>query len=266
MTAPARPEVRGSLSPSRAADFVSCPLKYRLRTIDKLPEDGSPAAVRGTLVHAVLEALLSAPAAERTPAEAEALIHPMWQAIVTEAPEVAELLGPEDFAEAGALLRSYFELEDPRRLARPPMREVHVEGLLDAGLLLRGYIDRVDVAPTGDVRIVDYKTGKAPRAGFEASALFQLRFYGLVWWRTKGVVPRLLRLMYLGDRQVIDLAPTEDMLLATEARVLALWAAIERSKAAREFKPAPSKLCDWCSFHELCPAKGGTPPPWPEEA
>ena len=42
-------KVLGSLSPSRAGDFMSCPLLYRFRTIDKLPEPSSPAAVRGTV-------------------------------------------------------------------------------------------------------------------------------------------------------------------------------------------------------------------------
>ena len=43
-----------SLSPSRASDFMTCPLLYRFRTIDRLPEKPTPDQVRGTLVHAVL--------------------------------------------------------------------------------------------------------------------------------------------------------------------------------------------------------------------
>jgi putative RecB family exonuclease len=67
----ARPVVRAaappaSLSPSRASDFMQCPLLYRFRVIDRLPEKPSEAATRGTLVHAVLERLFDAPAAERT--------------------------------------------------------------------------------------------------------------------------------------------------------------------------------------------------------
>lgn len=54
------------LSPSRAGDFLTCPLLYRLRVIDKLPEPPSQAATRGTLVHAVLERLFDHPAGERT--------------------------------------------------------------------------------------------------------------------------------------------------------------------------------------------------------
>ncbi|NUP20980.1 MAG: DUF2800 domain-containing protein, partial [Streptomyces sp.] len=46
-----------SLSPSRASDFMQCPLLYRFRVIDRLPEKPSAAATKGTLVHAVLERL-----------------------------------------------------------------------------------------------------------------------------------------------------------------------------------------------------------------
>ena len=65
---PGRPAVGraappASLSPSRASDFMQCPLLYRFRVIDKLPEKPSEAATRGTLVHAVLERLFDAPAA-----------------------------------------------------------------------------------------------------------------------------------------------------------------------------------------------------------
>src|SRR5215212_4551455 len=85
-TAPRRP----SLSPSRAADFKACPLLYRFRTIDRLPERKSLAAVRGTLVHAVLERLYDLPAAQRTVAAARELVGPAW-AELREEPGVAEL-------------------------------------------------------------------------------------------------------------------------------------------------------------------------------
>src|SRR3982750_2924137 len=98
-TAPRRP----SLSPSRAADFKTCPLLYRFRTIDRLPERKSLAAVRGTLVHAVLERLYDLPAAGRTPEAAQELIAPAW-ADLREDPEIAELFATaqDDGAETDA--------------------------------------------------------------------------------------------------------------------------------------------------------------------
>jgi putative RecB family exonuclease len=125
-------------------------------------------------------------------------------------------------------------------------------------------VDRLDVAPDGGLRVVDYKTGGAPREAFEARALFQLKFYALVLWRTRGVVPRVLRLLYLKDAEACDYAPDADELVRFERTLLALWRAIERSAAQRDFRPRPSRLCGWCSHQAVCPAFGGTPPPYPE--
>ena len=258
----------GSLSPSRAGDFMTCPLLYRFRTIDRLPQAPSPAAARGTLVHAVLERLFDLPSGQRDPAAAIALLGPEWERLCEAQPDVAQLFPDEAalaawLATAQELLQGYFTLEDPRRL-EPARREEHVQVVLPSGLRLRGIVDRVDVAPTGAVRVVDYKTGRAPREAFEGRALFQMKFYALVLWRTTGVVPALLQLMYLGDREVLRYAPDEADLEATERKLAALWAAIERATESKDFRPRPGRLCDWCDHQALCPAFGGTPPPFPD--
>src|SRR5271154_1377346 len=80
-----------SLSPSRAADFMACPLLYRFRVIDRLPEPPTTATARGTLVHAVLERLFDLPAADRTPEAARALMAPEWDRLATEEPDLAAL-------------------------------------------------------------------------------------------------------------------------------------------------------------------------------
>ena len=266
--APLAPPVVGSLSPSRAGDFMACPLRYRFRTIDRLPEAPSPAATRGTVVHAVLERLFDLPPGQRTAAAAAELLRPEWERLCAEHPELGGLFDDDAalaawLQTAQELLRGYFCLEDPRRL-EPARREEQVQVLLPNGLRLRGIVDRLDVAPSGAVRVVDYKTGRAPGEAFEGRALFQMKFYALVLWRTTGLVPALLQLMYLGDREVLRYAPDEADLRATERKLVALWAAIERATQRREFLPRPSKLCDWCDHQALCPAFVGTPPPFPD--
>jgi putative RecB family exonuclease len=259
-------QVVGSLSPSRAADFMCCPLLYKLRVLDRLPEPPSAAAARGTVVHAVLERLFDLPAQQRTLAAAAALIGPEWERLVTTDPELAGLVPADDPAardgwldEVRGLLASYFTLEDPRRL-EPAEREHYVEVALDDGLVLRGYIDRLDETATGELRVVDYKTGRIPGEAFERRALFQLKFYALVLWRARGVVPRELRLIYLGDRDMLRYAPTEDELTGFERTVRALWAAIERATATGDWRARPSKVCEWCTHRDThCTA-------WPVDA
>jgi putative RecB family exonuclease len=256
-----------SLSPSRAGDFLTCPLLYRFRVIDRLPEPPSPAAARGTLVHAVLERLFDAPAAGRTKQAAQALLEPEWARLLEAEPDLAGLFGSgldrtTWLAEASAMLDRYFTLEDPRRI-EPAHRELCVEAVLASGLRLRGYIDRLDVAPSGDTRIVDYKTGGAPPEEFEARALFQMKFYALTLWRAQGRVPKLLQLMYLGNGEIVRYEPDESDLLATERKIEALWQAIERARRDRDWRPRRGRICDWCAHQAICPAFGGTPPPLP---
>jgi putative RecB family exonuclease len=275
--APRRP----SLSPSRAADFKTCPLLYRFRTIDRLPERKSLAAVRGTLVHSVLEQLYDLPPAGRTVEAARELVAPAW-AELREEPGVADLFAttqeegaetdanaPESveawLASAGRLVEKYFTLEDPTRI-QPHGREELVEVTLPDGLLLRGYVDRLDLAANGALRVVDYKTGSTPREAFEGKALFQMKFYALVLWRTRGVVASQLKLLYLGDGEALTYAPDEAELIRFERTLQAIWTAIERAVATGDFRPNKTRLCDWCDHQALCPAWGGTPPPFPSEA
>ncbi|GAB3898551.1 hypothetical protein GCM10027612_56860 [Microbispora bryophytorum subsp. camponoti] len=247
---------------------MTCPLLYRFRVIDQLPERPSAAAVRGTLVHAVLERLYDLPAQARTVAAAQDLLEPQWRRLLTEEPDYAGLFENDEerdawLTQARGMVDRYFTLEDPQRL-EPAEREMYVEVVLDSGLLLRGYIDRLDVAPTGEVRVVDYKTGTAPGREWEAKALFQMKFYALALWRRDGQVPRMLQLMYLGNGEIVRYVPDEADLRATERKVEALWEAIERAVRTREWRARRSRLCDWCDHQALCPEFGGTPPPVPD--
>jgi putative RecB family exonuclease len=261
----------GTLSPSRAADFKACPLVYRFRSVDKLPQRPTPDKARGTLVHAVLDRLFDLPAADRTYDRAAGLVEPEWATLAEAEPEIAALFAdgglPEWLDSARRMIAGYFALEDPSRL-EPAAREQLVEAVLDIGdaapLGLRGYVDRLDVAATGEVRVVDYKTGAIPREAYEAKALFQLKFYALVLWRTQGTVPHQLKLMYLADRDTLTYRPDAAELERFERTLVAVWRAIERAVTRRDFRANPSRLCDWCNYQALCPPHGGTLPPYPE--
>jgi putative RecB family exonuclease len=215
----------------------------------------------------VLERLFGLPAGERVPDTAKGLLGPAWQDLLAERAELGELFEQEEdltewLASAESMLTSYFGLEDPRRL-EPEACELLVEAELPSGMLLRGYIDRLDVAPTGEIRVVDYKTGAAPREIGEAKAMFQMKFYALVLWRLRGVVPRQLLLMYLSDRQNLAYQPDEAELRRFERTLEAIWEAILKAGKTGDFRPNRSRLCDWCDHKALCPEFGGTPPPYP---
>lgn len=267
----------GSLSPSRANDFLTCPLLFRFRTIDRLPEPPSPAALRGTLVHTALEHLFDLPAGDRTVARTRALFTHAWLELAANDEESARILqselgldGTADpavvadrvLASALPLLDTYFALEDPSRL-EPYAREFAVSVEIADAFTIRGFVDRIDRSPAGEIRIVDYKTGRAPGSRYEAKAMFQMRFYALAWWRMTGDIPRRLQLMYLGSSEVLHYEPTEQDLVSTERKILALREAINKAARSGDFSPTTSRLCDWCAYRSSCPAWGGALPPLP---
>ncbi|MDZ7884430.1 MAG: RecB family exonuclease [Mycobacterium sp.] len=272
--APARTGWRPALSPSRASDFKQCPLLYRFRAIDRLPEPVSPAQLRGSVVHAALEELYALPAAERLHDTALTLVDPALDRVVAEGSKtglaVDSDLRAELLRDARKLLSGYYRLEDPTRFD-PHSCEQRVEVELEDGTLLRGFVDRIDIAATGEMRVVDYKTGKSPSelwALAEAKALFQMKFYAVALWRSRGVLPAKLRLLYLADGQVLDYSPDLDELVRFERTLTAIWRAIQSAGSTGDFRSAGRAAVAAGAHQQLCPEFGGTPPAypgWPQE-
>src|SRR5699024_1534914 len=146
-------------------------LKFRYRAIDRIPEPPSVAATRGTLVHSALERLFTRPTSERTPDSATEPIPQLWDELVARRPELADLIDsealPAFWQEARELVETYCSLEDPRRV-EPDGCEVRLEATIGDDIPTRGFVDRIDRSATGLIRIVDYKTGKAPGPRFES--------------------------------------------------------------------------------------------------
>ena len=243
------------LSPSRVNDFTNCPRLYKYRAIENLPEKISLDAERGKLVHSVLEDLFELPREGRTLQEALSLLPGKWAQHQEAKPELLDAIESEKewMDRVSSLLSTYFTLEDPTAFDST-FRELHLERDFTDEVYLHGYVDRLDIAPTGEVRIVDYKTGKSPKAGWEEKALFQLRVYALLYWRNEGVIPRLLQLLYLGDGNTVKSSPTEAQLLSTEKILKNISDEILTAIDTDHFPTKKSRLCDWCSFQDICPA------------
>lgn len=257
-----------ALSPSRAREYLQCPLKFRFSVIDKIPQLPTDAQIKGTVVHEVLEDLFDQPQDKRTAADAQNLLPSAWEKVLAREPDAEAAFPTEGSLEKAkrdtqGLVDNYFRLEVPSNL-EPARTEEFIEVVLRSGLAVRGVADRVDEAPDGALRVVDYKTGKAPSPRFMDEALFQMRFYALMLkyaWR----LPKRLQLLYLRSVDVLTLDPRTQDIDGFEDYLQDLWEAIERDAKAGTFAARRTPLCGWCDYQELCPLFGGTPPPLPEE-
>ncbi len=149
-----------ALSASRAKEYQRCPLQFRLHVVDRVKEPPTQATLLGTTVHSALENLYAAPRMQRDEALAHNLLEREWKATLEQDPTVMNLFQDHaDFERWYARMRSmisnYFQIEEPRAL-EPYSREALVEGTTQDGVHLLGYIDRVDRAPNGDLRVIDY--------------------------------------------------------------------------------------------------------------
>ena len=241
----------------RAADFKQCPCSTDSAPSTACPNPRRPLSCAARLVHAVLEQLYAMPSADRVFDTAISLVDPAWAATTAANPDLVDQLTSDQQAKgpvrAQSLLSGYYRLEDPTRFD-PQSCEQRIEVELADGVVLRGYVDRIDVAATGEMRVVDYKTGRAPsavRAMAEAKALFQMKFYAVALLRSSGVLATRLRLIYLADGQILDYEPELDELERFEKTLTAIWRAIESAGATGEFRANQTRLCAWCTHQSV---------------
>ncbi len=250
-----------TLSPSKVSSFSDCALAFRYSAIDRLPEEPTPAATKGTLVHLALEHLFEREPADRTLDAARVDL----QQAITELRTDPEFIGlaldeaaeATFFADAEKLVERYFDLEDPTTI-RPIGLELKLEARV-GGLRLRGIIDRLELDPDGGLVVTDYKTGRSPGQSYQQGRLGGVTFYALLCEELFGVLPSRIQLLYLGDTTAITTEPSAQSTRGLRNKVGALWQAVERACEREDFRPRPGPLCSWCSFQAYCPAKGGDP-------
>jgi ATP-dependent helicase/DNAse subunit B len=190
-------------SASRLESYRTCPFSFYVRSVLGLepreePSEGLDARQLGTLYHRILEEVFQAPGVT-DPTDLEQLLEALPEigaAILDAAPE------EQGFRETAWWMQTRAEiLENVRQSLealealpggfvpyeheavfglreRPPL----VVGQGDDAFRLRGFIDRVDRAPDGRVRVIDYKTAGpwayTKRAIMEGKKL-QLPLYAL---------------------------------------------------------------------------------------
>jgi putative RecB family exonuclease len=249
-----------SLSPSKVSSFKDCALAFRLSAIDRLPEPPSPHAAKGTLVHRALELLMweedplgrtpEAALAKLARAVPEVLDGEEYAGLALDSTERAEFV-----ADAEVLIRNYFALEDPSQVQ---VLGTELRLSVEVGTLrLSGIIDRLELDAAGELVVTDYKTGRAPSVAYEQTRLGGVHFYAFLCDQVLGLRPARVQLLHLREPLAISTIPSDQSIRGLRQQTLAVWAAVEQACAREDFRPKPGRLCNYCAYHDYCPAVGG---------
>lgn len=223
-----------SWSFSRWAAYSECPLKAKLKFIDKLPEPSSPALERGTALHALCEAYLRGH--KRTvPKEVK--------------PIEAQL---KDLKKRGAIPEAEFAFTSEWRAVSWFDRSAWCRVKADA------IIPPVLDADVLTVEVHDFKSGGKLQPDGEVVSKdeypVQLRLYALAGLLTYPAAEKAhTSLIFIDHGKVV---PMEDEFTSKDIKTLQKEWAVRTKKMLNDttFKPTPGNACRWCHFRK---ANGG---------
>ncbi len=238
-----------ALSHSQVDDYLSCPLKYRLRHIARVPTPAHHALVLGNALHQAVAAwhlgqLRGRPIGERGILEAFDA-HWSSEGFLSRDHEEAR------FAAGQAALRRFASAApDGSRETVAVERSFQVRL---GGDVVRGRYDRVDTTDDGAI-ITDYKSSDVRdqgRADERARESLQLQVYALAWEAETGQLPKQMELHFL-DSGVVGRVTPEPKRLDRARRILAQAADGIR---AGDFAAKPDMVgCGYCPYREICPS------------
>ncbi len=269
------------LSYSSVRTYLECPLRWKFLYLDNLPEAPRPYFSFGRTIHSVLEELVrpflvpetvprkSGGAAQRRLDE--------WHAggpLVDSRPEPMtkeELLAaydrlwvrdgygsPEEESRyrllgENVLLRYYDQFLSDR--PRPIAIEEHLQSSLD-GIPVHGYVDRIDLTPSGGLEVLDYKTSRELSAQ-DAQESDQLALYQILVETNYALPVERLTLYHLRSLTPHGTPPRDPAALRELSERVG---GVADGIRADRFEPTPGRHCGRCEFRGLCPEFREVPP------
>ncbi len=243
-------------SHSRLTTFKNCPLKYKLKYIDKVKSDveGIESFV-GARVHETLEKLYDDIKMCKKVSLRDILnfYEKEWTKNWTDnVVVVRKEYTPGNYKELGKkCIEDYWNRHHPFDGDKTLATEKQVIVDLGNGNELVGYIDRLSEDGDSNYGIHDYKTSGNLPTQEEKDNDTQLALYQLalkeMWDDVKSVK---LVWHYLVFDKIITSERTKEDLKELKREILRL---IEKVENTTEFPPNQTSLCKWCEYQEMCP-------------
>ncbi len=265
----AAPLTRFTLSPSQLTSLLACPRKYFLEREARAEPPRPGAAVLGTVIHTLAE---YAAREGLTADEASGRLDEVWPHI----PFTAAWLSASERAEAESAVARLLAWQDAHASADVVGVEVPFEVEVEVGagvLTVRGSVDRLERLPSGELRVIDFKSSrrlptKQAVESHEQVGVYQLAADlgafddvapgargssggELVFLREGDVLPKVLGQPSLRERPHLSDDPGE---AAHPTWVHHRLASAADTLASRSWHATPGEHCTFCPFKGSCPA------------
>lgn len=239
-----------TLSYSQIDDYLTCPLKFRLRHVIRVPTPPHHALVLGNALHQAAAAFHTARSHGRL-MDHDALlevfdVHWSSEGFLSRQHEEARYASGR-----AALLR--FHAEQTRPGATVPAAVERTFSVRIEGDIVRGRYDRVDETPEGTV-ITDLKSSdvrEQKKASEKARDSLQLQVYALAHEAETGVLPAAVQLHFMESGLTGRATPDPARLAKARAKIAKAAAGIR----AGQFDARPDYLaCGYCPYRDICPS------------
>ena len=282
------------LSASGLQDYLVCPAKFYYASVCGLkePEEVSESLEAndiGNVFHKAMQKLYETPSGEVTREDLQAAlkgtrIADLVRGLILETLHTFELAGRNIvFADligryVRQAVRRDLELLDEAGTDRFRIFGLELKKKADiGGFHFKGYIDRLDSLRPGEVRVVDYKTGKVTDEDFLITEANADEVVDKLFGSDNAVRPKIALQLYLYDRLIsgsealqgwsivnsvyqtsrLFVRPVENVSLSgrflsrMEERLDALLSEIADLQQAWR-RTADTSVCKWCDFKNIC--------------
>jgi len=246
------------LSFAKMKDYLQCPKKYYFGNIDEYVKDHrkefqplSSDLTMGNIVHSVLARYFEIPQKQRDLGALKKLLENAWHGPRGKLGGFEDIKHERDYYKMALSMITYFYDsqggdQNVLSVTDPEGRETYFKEEVDDDLVLTGRIDRIDAVGDKALKVIDYKTG------LKEEDDFQLMLYSLIAEKKFGKKVDEASYVYLKTEKEVNFTADKSSKEMTLEKTKIIAKSMVDDK---EFVPKPSKLCGYCPFINLCPAK-----------
>jgi len=236
-----------SLSYSQLNTYKSCPYKFKLRYILKIPTKPSIPLLYGSIIHNVLHQMYKNLRDQKYLLELEIaynIIDNQWSISPFETLEEAKSYKDK----AKSSIKSYYE-KIYKKTETPILLEENFK-TLSKGIVITGKIDRIDKNGTS-YKMIDYKTGRIHDLK-EVKKNLQLKIYSLASIQKFNIIPTEIGLFFVDNLLDVSFSPDQRYIDNLQKDINEKIMPVMDSINSGLFPAKPGMFCKTCEYKNVC--------------